>query len=109
MQTGTRTSDSPDSSSVSSNDSNERVSCSFRDMTSETSTSSYASCDSKTKSDSPKSSSKLSVKSSYKSADSRVTADEVISKIASPKDLLFTSVKTIPFIRYKTIRFLVFL
>jgi hypothetical protein len=41
IQTGTRTNDFRDSSSVSSNDSNECVSCSFRNMTPETSTSSY--------------------------------------------------------------------
>lgn len=79
----------PDSKSISSDDSNAYVSCSFRDKASETS--SYASCDSKTKSDSPKSSSKPSDKSSYKSVDSEVAADEVLSKTTSSEDLLFTT------------------
>lgn len=86
---GIRINDSPDTRSISSNDSNTYVSCSSRDKTSETS--SYASCDSKTKSDSPKSSIKISDKSSYKSVDSEVAADEVLSKTASSEDLLFTS------------------
>jgi hypothetical protein len=89
--TGIRINDSPDSRSISSNDSNTYVSCSSRDMASETS--SYANCESKTQSATPKSSIKSSDKSSYKSVDSEVAADEVISKIASSEDLLFTSVK----------------
>jgi hypothetical protein len=87
--TGIRINDSPDSRSISSNDSNTYVSCSSRDKASKTS--SYASCDSKTKSDTPKSSIKPSDKSSYKSVDSEVAADEVLSKTASSEDLLFTS------------------
>ena len=89
MHTDTRTNDFPDSRSVSSNDSNECVSYSFSDKTSETTTCSYASCDSKVKSDSPKS----SPKSSFKSADSRVAADDLTSKTASLEDLSFTSLK----------------
>jgi hypothetical protein len=83
--------DYPDSRSISSNDSNTYVSCSSRDKASETS--SYASCESKTQSATPKSSIKSSDKSSYKSVDSEVAADEVPSKTASSEDLLFTSVK----------------
>jgi hypothetical protein len=49
IQTGIRINDSPDSRSISSDDSNVYVSCSFRDKASETS--SYANCYSKTKSD----------------------------------------------------------
>jgi hypothetical protein len=62
VHTGIRINDSPDSRSISSDDSNTYVSCSFRDKASETS--SYVSCDSQTKSESPKSSIKLFVKSS---------------------------------------------
>ena len=87
--TGIRINDSPDTRSISSNESNNYVSCSSRDKTSETS--SYASCDSKTKSDSPKSSTKISDKSTYKSVDSEVAADEVLYQPASSEDLLFTS------------------
>jgi hypothetical protein len=88
MKTDTRTPDSPDSSCVSSNNSNEFFSCSFSDNTSETTTSSYASCDSSVQSDSPK----PSPMSSCKSDDFfKVAADEVPSKTTSLEDLSFTS------------------
>jgi hypothetical protein len=71
--TGIRIKTSP--STNSSNDSNTYVSCSNRDKASETS--SQASCDSNTKSVTPKSSNK----SSYKSVDTEDSADEVYSKM----------------------------
>lgn len=63
---------------------------SFSDKTSETSTSSYASCDSSVKSESPKHTSKSSCKFDEFS---RVPADEVPSETASLEDLSFTSSK----------------
>ena len=86
IETGKKPPTSPTSSSLSDNSTNEFVSYSFSDKTSETTTSKFASCDSSVHSDSPK----TSPKSSCKSADcSRVAAEEVPSKQASHEDLVF--------------------
>ena len=84
LNTGKKTPPSPTSSSVSDNSTNEFMSYSFSDKTSETSK--FASCDSSVHSDSPK----TSPKSSCKSADcSRVAAEGVSSKQTSHEDLVF--------------------